>query len=182
MRFRRRKVHRKRWSLHWFVNHWKNKVINWLAVILVSNYAAGRRYRYQHLSKGFLFDMFQSMLRGRGGCYKHTFYGIESHRCMETTPSLACANKCVFCWRLVTMYWVSILCLTFRGLIDIIVIQWERPGNGKRMMPKLWFKEQSTIIIKWSIPSKVYQVYYRVDWQKVRWYSSLVHRSMNSSR
>uniref|UniRef100_A0A8C0GY74 tRNA 4-demethylwyosine synthase (AdoMet-dependent) n=1 Tax=Chelonoidis abingdonii TaxID=106734 RepID=A0A8C0GY74_CHEAB len=36
---------------------------------------------------------------GRGGCYKHTFYGIESHRCMETTPSLACANKCVFCWR-----------------------------------------------------------------------------------
>uniref|UniRef100_A0A8C1PUW0 tRNA 4-demethylwyosine synthase (AdoMet-dependent) n=1 Tax=Cyprinus carpio TaxID=7962 RepID=A0A8C1PUW0_CYPCA len=40
-----------------------------------------------------------SMLRGRGGCYKHTFYGIESHRCMETTPSLACANKCVFCWR-----------------------------------------------------------------------------------
>lgn len=41
----------------------------------------------------------QSMLRGRGGCYKHSFYGIESHRCMETTPSLACANKCVFCWR-----------------------------------------------------------------------------------
>ncbi len=41
------------------------------------------------------------MLRGRGGCYKHTFYGIESHRCMETTPSLACANKCVFCWRLI---------------------------------------------------------------------------------
>jgi hypothetical protein len=24
---------------------------------------------------------------------KHTFYGIESHRCMEATPSLACANK-----------------------------------------------------------------------------------------
>jgi tRNA wybutosine-synthesizing protein 1 len=26
-----------------------------------------------------------------------TFY--ESNRCMEATPSLACANKCVFCWR-----------------------------------------------------------------------------------
>jgi len=38
-------------------------------------------------------------LRGRGGCYKHTFYGITSYQCMETTPSLACANKCVFCWR-----------------------------------------------------------------------------------
>jgi len=41
----------------------------------------------------------KAMLRGRGGCYKHTFYGIASHRCMETTPSMACANKCVFCWR-----------------------------------------------------------------------------------
>eukprot|EP00008_Paramoeba_atlantica_P001700 CAMPEP_0201502540 /NCGR_PEP_ID=MMETSP0151_2-20130828/84187_1 /ASSEMBLY_ACC=CAM_ASM_000257 /TAXON_ID=200890 /ORGANISM="Paramoeba atlantica, Strain 621/1 / CCAP 1560/9" /LENGTH=633 /DNA_ID=CAMNT_0047896141 /DNA_START=2992 /DNA_END=4893 /DNA_ORIENTATION=- len=41
----------------------------------------------------------KSMLKGNGGCYKHTFYGIESHLCMETTPSLACANKCVFCWR-----------------------------------------------------------------------------------
>ena len=38
-------------------------------------------------------------LRGRGGCYKHTFYGITSYQCMEVTPSLACANKCVFCWR-----------------------------------------------------------------------------------
>ncbi|GAB2267342.1 S-adenosyl-L-methionine-dependent tRNA 4-demethylwyosine synthase [Dionaea muscipula] len=41
----------------------------------------------------------KSQLRGHGGCYKHSFYGIESHRCMEATPSLACANKCVFCWR-----------------------------------------------------------------------------------
>ena len=38
-------------------------------------------------------------LRGRGGCYKHTFYGITSYQCMEATPSLACANKCTFCWR-----------------------------------------------------------------------------------
>lgn len=35
-------------------------------------------------------------LRGRGGCYKHTFYGITSYQCMEATPSLACANKCKF--------------------------------------------------------------------------------------
>jgi tRNA wybutosine-synthesizing protein 1 len=34
-----------------------------------------------------------------GGCYKHSFYGITSYQCMEATPSLACANKCVFCWR-----------------------------------------------------------------------------------
>ncbi|PHJ17630.1 radical sam domain-containing protein, partial [Cystoisospora suis] len=41
----------------------------------------------------------KSQLRGRGGCYKNTFYGITSSQCMELTPSLACANKCVFCWR-----------------------------------------------------------------------------------
>ena len=34
-------------------------------------------------------------LRGRGGCYKHTCYGIVSYQCMEATPSLACANKYV---------------------------------------------------------------------------------------
>lgn len=41
----------------------------------------------------------KSALRGRGYCYKYAFYGIRSHRCMETTPSLSCSNKCVFCWR-----------------------------------------------------------------------------------
>ncbi|CAE8683081.1 unnamed protein product, partial [Polarella glacialis] len=41
----------------------------------------------------------KSMLQGKGGCYKHTFYGIASHRCMEHTPNVSCANKCVFCWR-----------------------------------------------------------------------------------
>ena len=38
-------------------------------------------------------------LRGRGGCYKHSFYGISSHQCMEATPAVACANRCTFCWR-----------------------------------------------------------------------------------
>jgi len=41
----------------------------------------------------------KNQMRGRGGCYKHSFYGITSYQCMEATPSLACANKCVFCWR-----------------------------------------------------------------------------------
>lgn len=41
----------------------------------------------------------KSALRGRGSCYKYSFYGINSHLCMESTPSLSCSNKCVFCWR-----------------------------------------------------------------------------------
>ena len=56
------------------------------------------------------------MLRGRGGCYKHAFYGIESHRCMEATPSLACANKCVFCWRHHTNPGLSAACRCLMSL------------------------------------------------------------------
>jgi hypothetical protein len=45
-------------------------------------------------------------LRGRGGCYKHTFYGITSYQCMEATPSLACANKCMYAPVLATYDWL----------------------------------------------------------------------------
>ena len=38
-------------------------------------------------------------LRGNGACYKHTFYGLNSASCMEASPSIACANRCLFCWR-----------------------------------------------------------------------------------
>jgi tRNA wybutosine-synthesizing protein 1 len=32
-------------------------------------------------------------------CYKHQFYGIESHRCVQLTPTLRCNQRCLFCWR-----------------------------------------------------------------------------------
>lgn len=32
-------------------------------------------------------------------CYKHTFYGIDSHRCVQMTPTLKCNQRCLFCWR-----------------------------------------------------------------------------------
>ncbi len=33
-------------------------------------------------------------------CYKQQFYGINSHRCVQMTPSLnVCGNRCVWCWR-----------------------------------------------------------------------------------
>jgi tRNA wybutosine-synthesizing protein 1 len=39
-------------------------------------------------------------IRGEGECYKQRFYGIESHRCLQLTPSLPfCTQRCVFCWR-----------------------------------------------------------------------------------
>ena len=43
--------------------------------------------------------MRQSLLFGRE-CYKQTFYGIESHRCLQMTPTVnQCTQNCLFCWR-----------------------------------------------------------------------------------
>jgi tRNA wybutosine-synthesizing protein 1 len=37
---------------------------------------------------------------GEGVCYKEKFYGIESHRCLQMSPSISfCHHKCLFCWR-----------------------------------------------------------------------------------
>ena len=43
--------------------------------------------------------MRQSLLFKRE-CYKQTFYGIQSHRCLQMTPSInQCDHMCLFCWR-----------------------------------------------------------------------------------
>jgi len=43
--------------------------------------------------------MRQSLLFNRE-CYKQTFYGIKSHRCLQMTPSInQCTHMCLFCWR-----------------------------------------------------------------------------------
>jgi tRNA wybutosine-synthesizing protein 1 len=41
----------------------------------------------------------KNALRGEGTCYKHRFYGIQSHRCLQMTPVIRCNERCVFCWR-----------------------------------------------------------------------------------
>ena len=43
--------------------------------------------------------MRQSLLYQRE-CYKQTFYGIQSHRCLQMTPAInQCTQMCLFCWR-----------------------------------------------------------------------------------
>ena len=38
-------------------------------------------------------------LKDEDHCYKQKFYGIQSHRCVQMTTSIGCANACMFCWR-----------------------------------------------------------------------------------
>ena len=38
-------------------------------------------------------------VRGGDQCYKHQFYGIETAKCVQMTPTLRCNQRCRFCWR-----------------------------------------------------------------------------------
>ena len=43
--------------------------------------------------------LYESLTNDRQ-CYKHKFYGINSHQCIQMTPSLFyCTQQCLFCWR-----------------------------------------------------------------------------------
>ncbi len=43
--------------------------------------------------------------KDQGDCYKHKFYGISTHQCMEFSPAgMHCENRCVYCWRPMEFY------------------------------------------------------------------------------
>ncbi|MEM2942661.1 MAG: 4-demethylwyosine synthase TYW1 [Candidatus Bathyarchaeia archaeon] len=57
---------------------------------LVGNHSAVKKCRWLH----------KSLTEGRA-CYKSRFYGIESHRCLQMTPSVNwCTQRCLYCWRI----------------------------------------------------------------------------------
>jgi len=56
---------------------------------LIGNHSAVKRCKW----------LYESIVNGRV-CYKQKFYGIQSHRCIQMTPSLYyCTQQCLFCWR-----------------------------------------------------------------------------------
>ncbi len=44
-------------------------------------------------------------ITGKDVCYKNTFYGIESWRCVQMSPTFFCDHRCVFCWRDIEYVW-----------------------------------------------------------------------------
>ncbi|MEM1964819.1 MAG: 4-demethylwyosine synthase TYW1 [Candidatus Caldarchaeum sp.] len=82
----------------------------------------------------------KSALRGGKMCYK-SWYGIESHRCIQMTPSLQyCNMMCVFCWRFHTLNRVQ----PFDGgwdepskLLDMIIAEQRQLLSGFGGNPKV---------------------------------------------
>lgn len=56
---------------------------------IVGRHSASKKCRWLHKS-----------LTENQPCYKQKFYGIQSHRCIQMTPTLNCNMRCRFCWRI----------------------------------------------------------------------------------
>ena len=69
-----------------------------------------------------------------GDCYKHKFYGILTHRCMEFSPAgMYCENRCVYCWRPMEFY-------------DSMQMEPQRVAEPKQIMEKLMSERRNLIM------------------------------------
>ncbi|TRZ70201.1 MAG: 4-demethylwyosine synthase TYW1 [Nitrosopumilaceae archaeon] len=69
-----------------------------------------------------------------GSCYKHKFYGISTHRCMEFSPAgMHCENRCVYCWRPMEFY-------------DSLKMEPEKVAEPKEILTKLMDERKKLIM------------------------------------
>jgi len=69
-----------------------------------------------------------------GSCYKHKFYGISTHRCMEFSPAgMHCENRCVYCWRPMEFY-------------DSLKMDPEKVAEPKEILTKLMEERKKLIM------------------------------------
>jgi len=67
-----------------------------------------------------------------GVCYKEKFYGIESHRCLQMSPSIPfCHHKCLFCWR----------------DVSITSAQWKGPYDEPKIIIDQGIKAQRSLLV-----------------------------------
>ncbi|MCV0413000.1 4-demethylwyosine synthase TYW1 [Nitrosarchaeum sp.] len=69
-----------------------------------------------------------------GSCYKHKFYGISTHQCMEFSPAgMHCENRCVYCWRPMEFY-------------DSLKMEPEKVSEPKEILIKLMEERKKLIM------------------------------------
>jgi len=72
--------------------------------------------------------------KNEGDCYKHKFYGISTHRCMEFSPAgMHCENRCVYCWRPMEFY-------------DAMKMEPEKVAEPKEIIDKLMQERRKLIV------------------------------------
>ena len=80
--------------------------------------------------------------RNEGTCYKHKFYGISTHRCMEFSPAgMDCENRCVYCWRPMEFY-------------DSLAMDPERVAEPEDIMKKLMAERRKLIMGHYGDPNQ----------------------------
>jgi tRNA wybutosine-synthesizing protein 1 len=63
-------------------------------------------------------------------CYKQDFYGIQSHRCLQMTPTINhCNHSCLFCWR-------------YQGFTEHII---DKPDNPNYILEQAIQEQQQLI-------------------------------------
>ncbi|MFH0968468.1 MAG: 4-demethylwyosine synthase TYW1 [Methanobacteriota archaeon] len=76
-------------------------------------------------------------LTGGEMCYKHQFYGIESHRCVQLTPTLRCNHRCLFCWRSFEHDYPGEKDLPPQEIVDRIPFLQKKGLSGHKISPKV---------------------------------------------
>ena len=72
--------------------------------------------------------------KNEGTCYKHKFYGISTHKCMEFSPAgMHCENRCVYCWRPMEFY-------------DSLKMDEQKVAEPKDIMSKLMEERRKLIV------------------------------------
>ncbi len=78
--------------------------------------------------------------KNEGSCYKHKFYGISTHSCMEFSPAgMYCENRCVYCWRPMEFY-------------DSMEMKPENVAEPKEIMEKLMTERRNLIMGHYGDP------------------------------
>ncbi|WP_100182591.1 4-demethylwyosine synthase TYW1 [Candidatus Nitrosotenuis aquarius] len=83
--------------------------------------------------------------KGEESCYKHKFYGISTHQCMEFSPAgMYCENRCVYCWRPMEFY-------------DSLEMSPQNVAEPKDIITKLMAERENLIMGHYGDPKSIHK-------------------------